>query len=101
MPVNKQDALNEILAKQEKVWAKNAKSYPKPGKRKSVLGVHKPTETENSFHDFQTTMNAKIDAQETCLDIARQIADTENKADQDILITELKLALNKLDRYQI
>lgn len=101
MSVNKQNALNEILVKQENVWAENRKSYPKPTKRESILGAHKSTETENSFHDFQTTMNAKIDAQETCLDIARQIADTENKADQDTLISELKQALNKLDQYQI
>lgn len=101
MTINKQNVLDGILAEQQATWAENRKSYPKTEKRSSVLGVHKPSETENAFHDFQTKMNAKINAEKACLKLARQLTEAESKADQYLLISELKASLNKLDQYEV
>lgn len=101
MSINKQDALNKILAKQETVWAENRDKYPKPGKRKSVLCAHKPSETENCFNDFQTKMNAKMHAEKTCLEWSRQLVVAETEDEKLLIMGALEKALAELDRHQI
>lgn len=101
MTVNKQKVLDEILAEQKPVWDENRKSYPKPAKNKSVLGVHKPTETENSFHDFQTKMNAKMNAEKTCLEWSRQLVAAKTETERTLILGALEKALITLDEYQV
>lgn len=101
MTINKQKVLDDILGNQKPEWDENAKNYPEYTKaEKKPLFRKEKSDTENAFDAFQVKANAKINAEKTALEWARQVVAAKTDRERTLILGALEEALIKVDECQ-